>query len=171
MRNMAVGTISAWWITLTTLLTYALKDLETESSTGLLSTILGYVRLKKNGSFTVCSCNVIQYAVSGSDCQCLVIKSIAVEGYETGEHAPGLKLKGTGAYKAAHHIIKVGLNDLCPVLLINLIIYHNFQLLVLILWLQTWKTKVLQISCCQDYNSINFTKRRPESAVVRWNQN
>lgn len=136
MRNMAVGTISAWWITLTTLLTYALKDLETESSTGLLSTILGYVRLKKNGSFTVCSCNVIQYAVSESDCQCLVIKSIAVEGYETGEHAPGLKLKGTGAYKAAHHIIKVGLNDLCPVLLINLIIYHNFQLLVLILWLE-----------------------------------
>ncbi|CAL9697465.1 unnamed protein product [Knipowitschia caucasica] len=32
--------------------------------------------------------------------------SVAVEGYETGEHAPGLKLKGTGAYKAAHHIIK-----------------------------------------------------------------
>ncbi|XP_064422022.1 lactase-like protein [Latimeria chalumnae] len=32
--------------------------------------------------------------------------SIAVEGYETGEHAPGLKLKGTGAYKVAHHIIK-----------------------------------------------------------------
>lgn len=38
---------------------------------------------------------------------CLVFQSIAVEGYETGEHAPGLKLKGTGAYKAAHHIIKV----------------------------------------------------------------
>ncbi|KAM4596380.1 lactase-like a [Fundulus diaphanus] len=32
--------------------------------------------------------------------------SIAVEGYETGEHAPGLKLRGSGAYKAAHHIIK-----------------------------------------------------------------
>ncbi|KAE8296251.1 Lactase-like protein Klotho/lactase-phlorizin hydrolase-related protein Precursor [Larimichthys crocea] len=32
--------------------------------------------------------------------------SIAVEGYETGEHAPGLKLRGTGAYRAAHHIIK-----------------------------------------------------------------
>ncbi|XP_028286481.1 lactase-like protein [Parambassis ranga] len=32
--------------------------------------------------------------------------SVAVEGYETGEHAPGLKLRGTGAYKAAHHIIK-----------------------------------------------------------------
>ncbi|XP_053479026.1 lactase-like b [Ictalurus furcatus] len=32
--------------------------------------------------------------------------SVAVEGYETGEHAPGLKLKGTGAYRAAHHIIK-----------------------------------------------------------------
>lgn len=36
-------------------------------------------------------------------------QSIAVEGYETGEHAPGLKLKGIGAYKAAHHLIKVGL--------------------------------------------------------------
>ncbi|XP_055011909.1 LOW QUALITY PROTEIN: lactase-like b [Boleophthalmus pectinirostris] len=33
--------------------------------------------------------------------------SVAVEGYETGEHAPGLKLKGTGAYRAAHHIIKI----------------------------------------------------------------
>lgn len=32
---------------------------------------------------------------------------MAVEGYETGEHAPGLKLRGTGAYRAAHHIIKV----------------------------------------------------------------
>ncbi|KAM6960799.1 lactase-like protein isoform 1-T1 [Aplochiton taeniatus] len=32
--------------------------------------------------------------------------SVAVEGYETGEHAPGLKTKGTGAYRAAHHIIK-----------------------------------------------------------------
>lgn len=39
----------------------------------------------------------------------LCLQSVAVEGYETGEHAPGLKLKGTGAYKAAHHIIKVGL--------------------------------------------------------------
>ncbi|KAF0022326.1 hypothetical protein F2P81_025432 [Scophthalmus maximus] len=32
--------------------------------------------------------------------------SVAVEGYETGQHAPGLKLKGTGAYRAAHHIIQ-----------------------------------------------------------------
>ncbi|KAM4749565.1 lactase-like protein isoform 2-T3 [Rhinophrynus dorsalis] len=32
--------------------------------------------------------------------------SVAVDGYETGEHAPGLKLKGTGVYKAAHHLIK-----------------------------------------------------------------
>ncbi|XP_078478492.1 lactase-like protein isoform X1 [Lampetra planeri] len=32
--------------------------------------------------------------------------SAAVEGYETGEHAPGLRLRGTGAYRAAHHIIK-----------------------------------------------------------------
>lgn len=34
-------------------------------------------------------------------------QSVAVEGYETGEHAPGLRLRGTGAYRAAHHIIKV----------------------------------------------------------------
>ncbi|XP_054588997.1 lactase-like protein isoform X2 [Nothobranchius furzeri] len=32
--------------------------------------------------------------------------SVVVEGYETGEHAPGLRLKGAGAYRAAHHIIK-----------------------------------------------------------------
>uniref|UniRef100_A0A3Q1I1I5 Cytosolic beta-glucosidase n=1 Tax=Anabas testudineus TaxID=64144 RepID=A0A3Q1I1I5_ANATE len=32
--------------------------------------------------------------------------SVAVEGYETGEHAPGVRLRGTGAYRAAHHIIK-----------------------------------------------------------------
>lgn len=34
-------------------------------------------------------------------------QSVAVEGYETGEHAPGLRLRGTGAYRGAHHIIKV----------------------------------------------------------------
>lgn len=39
----------------------------------------------------------------------MCFQSVAVEGYETGEHAPGLKMKGTGAYKAAHHIIKVRL--------------------------------------------------------------
>lgn len=39
---------------------------------------------------------------------CSSAQSVAVEGYETGEHAPGLKLRGTGAYRAAHHIIKVG---------------------------------------------------------------
>ncbi|XP_072326465.1 lactase-like protein isoform X4 [Scyliorhinus torazame] len=32
--------------------------------------------------------------------------STAVEGYEVGEHAPGLRLKGVGAYRAAHNIIK-----------------------------------------------------------------
>uniref|UniRef100_F7EC27 Cytosolic beta-glucosidase n=1 Tax=Ornithorhynchus anatinus TaxID=9258 RepID=F7EC27_ORNAN len=31
----------------------------------------------------------------------------AVGGYDTGQHAPGLRLRGTGSYKAAHHIIKV----------------------------------------------------------------
>jgi len=35
------------------------------------------------------------------------LQSIAVEGFETGEHAPGLRLRGTGAYRAAHNIIKV----------------------------------------------------------------
>ncbi|KAM9533233.1 LOW QUALITY PROTEIN: lactase-like protein [Guaruba guarouba] len=32
--------------------------------------------------------------------------AVAVKGYDTGEHAPGLKLGGCSAYKAAHHIIK-----------------------------------------------------------------
>ncbi|XP_051776283.1 lactase-like protein isoform X1 [Erpetoichthys calabaricus] len=32
--------------------------------------------------------------------------SVAVEGYETGKHAPGMQMKGSGAYRAAHHIIK-----------------------------------------------------------------
>ncbi|XP_007903579.1 lactase-like protein [Callorhinchus milii] len=32
--------------------------------------------------------------------------STAVEGYELGQHAPGLRLRGTGAYRAAHNIIK-----------------------------------------------------------------
>ncbi|XP_057286505.1 lactase-like protein, partial [Pezoporus wallicus] len=32
--------------------------------------------------------------------------AVAVKGYDTGEHAPGLKLGGCGAYKAAHHLIK-----------------------------------------------------------------
>ncbi|XP_036095362.1 lactase-like protein isoform X3 [Rousettus aegyptiacus] len=33
-------------------------------------------------------------------------RTMAEKGYETGHHAPGLKLHGTGLYKAAHHIIK-----------------------------------------------------------------
>ncbi|XP_035114842.3 lactase-like protein isoform X1 [Callithrix jacchus] len=33
-------------------------------------------------------------------------RAMAEKGYETGHHAPGLKLPGTGLYKAAHHIIK-----------------------------------------------------------------
>uniref|UniRef100_A0A8C6P0J9 Lactase like n=1 Tax=Nothobranchius furzeri TaxID=105023 RepID=A0A8C6P0J9_NOTFU len=35
-----------------------------------------------------------------------LMQSVVVEGYETGEQAPGLRLKGAGAYRAAHHIIK-----------------------------------------------------------------
>ncbi|XP_058150364.1 lactase-like protein [Dasypus novemcinctus] len=33
-------------------------------------------------------------------------RAIAEKGYETGHHAPGLKLRGSGLYKAAHHILK-----------------------------------------------------------------
>ncbi|XP_008586373.1 PREDICTED: lactase-like protein, partial [Galeopterus variegatus] len=33
-------------------------------------------------------------------------QAMAEKGYETGHHAPGLTLHGTGLYKAAHHIIK-----------------------------------------------------------------
>ncbi|XP_077602927.1 lactase-like protein isoform X2 [Crocuta crocuta] len=33
-------------------------------------------------------------------------RTMAEKGYETGRHAPGLQLHGTGLYKAAHHIIK-----------------------------------------------------------------
>ncbi|XP_003121790.4 lactase-like protein [Sus scrofa] len=33
-------------------------------------------------------------------------RTLAEKGYETGHHAPGMKLHGTGLYKAAHHIIK-----------------------------------------------------------------
>lgn len=43
---------------------------------------------------------------SSYGCRC-VFQSVAVEGYETGEHAPGLRMKGSGAYRVAHHIIKV----------------------------------------------------------------
>uniref|UniRef100_A0A8D0L8Y6 Cytosolic beta-glucosidase n=1 Tax=Sphenodon punctatus TaxID=8508 RepID=A0A8D0L8Y6_SPHPU len=32
--------------------------------------------------------------------------AVAEEGYETGKHAPGMRLSASGAYKAAHHIIK-----------------------------------------------------------------
>ncbi|XP_061227072.1 lactase-like protein [Neopsephotus bourkii] len=32
--------------------------------------------------------------------------AVTVKGYDTGEHAPGLKLGGCGTYKAAHHLIK-----------------------------------------------------------------
>lgn len=37
----------------------------------------------------------------------LSLQTMAEKGYETGHHAPGLKLQGTGLYKAAHHVIKV----------------------------------------------------------------
>ncbi|XP_059553519.1 lactase-like protein [Myotis daubentonii] len=43
----------------------------------------------------------VKYWVTFSD-----PRTMAEKGYETGHHAPGLKLHGTGLYKAAHHIIK-----------------------------------------------------------------
>lgn len=54
--------------------------------------------------------NPFQNAPTVHDAISFSLQSIAVQGYETGEHAPGLKLKGTGAYKAAHNIIKVNTN-------------------------------------------------------------
>lgn len=51
----------------------------------------------------------------------IVWQSVAVEGHETGEHAPGLKLRGTGAYRAAHHIIKVTHQFL------DIILYHGIS--------------------------------------------
>ncbi|XP_006770815.1 PREDICTED: lactase-like protein [Myotis davidii] len=43
----------------------------------------------------------VKYWVTFSD-----PRTMAEKGYETGHHAPGLQLRGTGLYKAAHHIIK-----------------------------------------------------------------
>lgn len=37
----------------------------------------------------------------------LSLQTMVEKGYETGLHAPGLRLQGTGLYVAAHHIIKV----------------------------------------------------------------
>lgn len=37
----------------------------------------------------------------------LSLQTMVEKGYETGLHAPGLRLPGTGLYVAAHHIIKV----------------------------------------------------------------
>lgn len=106
-RNMAAGRTSAWWTTSMTLPTCASRDSGTEWSTGSPSTTPGWVgaRRKKRciHRSLVTVCCVDQTVL------CLIFQSIAVEGYETGEHAPGLKLRGTGAYKAAHHIIKVRL--------------------------------------------------------------
>lgn len=53
----------------------------------------------------------------------MISQSVAVEGYETGEHAPGLRLRGTGAYRAAHHIIKVEQS----------LLFHSFYVLLAIL--------------------------------------
>lgn len=109
-RNMAAGRTSAWWTTSMTLPTCASRDSGTEWSTGSPSTTPGWVggQEKKRciHRSPVSVCCVDQTVL------CCIFQSIAVEGYETGEHAPGLKLRGTGAYKAAHHIIKVRLDTL-----------------------------------------------------------
>lgn len=52
-RSTAAGRTSAWWTTSTTSPTYASNGSGTEWSTGSLSTIRGYVRLKRNGAFAV----------------------------------------------------------------------------------------------------------------------
>lgn len=102
-RNLEAGRTSAWSITLTTLPVFALKDLETVWNIGSPLITHGYCFLVFNYHLMKTTCWILSFF----EIWLFACKSVAVEGYETGEHAPGLKLKGTGAYRAAHHIIKV----------------------------------------------------------------
>ncbi|KAF1393268.1 hypothetical protein PFLUV_G00036770 [Perca fluviatilis] len=81
--------------------------------------------------------------------------SIAVEGYETGEHAPGLKLKGTGAYKAAHHIIKAHAK-----------VWHTYDM--------QWRSKqkgLVGISLTADWGEpVDITNQRDIEAAERYIQ-
>lgn len=50
-------------------------------------------------------CPLLFLTILGSSL--LSLQTMVEKGYETGLHAPGLRLQGTGLYVAAHHIIKV----------------------------------------------------------------
>lgn len=58
-RSMAAGRTAAWWTTSTTSPTCASNDLETEWSTGSPSTTRGYVRVRRDGAFTVLSTDAV----------------------------------------------------------------------------------------------------------------
>ncbi|XP_019131713.1 lactase-like a [Larimichthys crocea] len=81
--------------------------------------------------------------------------SIAVEGFETGEHAPGLKLKGTGAYKAAHNIIKAHAK-----------VWHTYDM--------KWRGKqkgLIGISLTADWGEpVDITNQRDIEAAERYIQ-
>uniref|UniRef100_W5UL36 Cytosolic beta-glucosidase n=1 Tax=Ictalurus punctatus TaxID=7998 RepID=W5UL36_ICTPU len=81
--------------------------------------------------------------------------SVAVEGYETGEHAPGLKLKGTGAYKAAHNIIKAHAK-----------VWHTYDI--------QWRSKqkgLVGISLSTDWGEpVDITNQRDIEAADRYMQ-
>lgn len=101
-RNTVDGKTSAWSTISMSMPTCALKDLATESNTGSHLTIPGYVWRLNAYNWIITNTSVHNWVIWWS-----LSQSVAVEGYETGEHAPGLRLRGTGAYRAAHHIIKV----------------------------------------------------------------
>uniref|UniRef100_A0AAQ4RK94 Cytosolic beta-glucosidase n=2 Tax=Gasterosteus aculeatus aculeatus TaxID=481459 RepID=A0AAQ4RK94_GASAC len=81
--------------------------------------------------------------------------SIAVEGYETGEHAPGLKLRGTGAYRAAHHIIKAHAQ-----------VWHTYDM--------KWRSRqkgLVGISLTADWGEpVDITNQRDIEAAERYIQ-
>ncbi|XP_076122598.1 lactase-like protein isoform X1 [Alosa pseudoharengus] len=81
--------------------------------------------------------------------------SVAVEGYETGEHAPGMKLRGTGAYRAAHHIIKAHAK-----------VWHTYDSL--------WRSKqkgMVGISLAGDWGEpVDMTNQKDIEAAERYVQ-
>ncbi|XP_076848456.1 lactase-like protein isoform X2 [Brachyhypopomus gauderio] len=81
--------------------------------------------------------------------------SVAVEGYETGEHAPGLKLRGTGAYRAAHNIIKAHAK-----------VWHTYD--------NQWRNKqngVVGISLSGDWGEpVDITNQKDIEAAERYVQ-
>uniref|UniRef100_K7FX64 Cytosolic beta-glucosidase n=1 Tax=Pelodiscus sinensis TaxID=13735 RepID=K7FX64_PELSI len=81
--------------------------------------------------------------------------AIAEEGYETGEHAPGLKLSGVGAYKAAHHIIKTHAK-----------VWHSYN--------KTWRSKqqgMVGISLTSAWGEpVDLTSQKDIEAAERYVQ-